>query len=187
MGVSPASVESPELGVERLSDGAEARLSDYEGRVVFLNFWATWCAPCVEEMPAMQVLQDALGDDGLAVVAVNVGESSEQVTRFVDMLGLRYDILLDHGMRVTARYNVRVMPTTLIIDRSRDYLLRDSAVIQPMQETIQTILPRSETVSPDFSAAATKSNPEIVNPQRPAISVSIFMFCISFPFACFWL
>lgn len=118
MGVTPASVDSPELGIERLVDGSEARLADYEGQVVFLNFWATWCAPCVEEMPAMQVLQDTLEGEGLAVVAVNVGESSEQVTRFVDMLGLQYEILLDRNMRVTASYNVRVMPTTLIIDRS---------------------------------------------------------------------
>lgn len=118
MGVTPGSLNAGELNLERLADGVQARLADYAGKVVFLNFWATWCPPCVEEMPSMQVLQDTFADSGLSVVAVNVGEERDHVASFVDMLELEYDILLDRDLRVTHEYNVRGLPTTLIIDRS---------------------------------------------------------------------
>jgi len=116
MGVTPGSGETAGFELESL-EGKTRTLSDYDGDVVFLNFWATWCAPCVEEMPAMQVLADELEDKGLSVVAVNVREDRVQVVEFVETLNLEYTVLLDKDGQATRDYNVRGYPTTIIIGR----------------------------------------------------------------------
>ena len=93
------------------------RLSDFAGQVVVLNFWATWCPPCVEEMPSLQLLQDSLGDDGLKVVAVSVDERYSDIPPFVAEHGLRFLVLHDLGKRVSRRYEVFQFPETWIIRR----------------------------------------------------------------------
>ncbi|TVQ41255.1 MAG: TlpA family protein disulfide reductase [Spirochaetaceae bacterium] len=92
-------------------------LADYRGQVVFLNFWATWCPPCIEEMPSMQRLADELRDHGLVVVAVNVQEDRSTVEPFVDDLELTFEILLDRRGRTGQSYGVRGLPTTVLLDR----------------------------------------------------------------------
>lgn len=101
----------PLLGGDSLS------LSDYHGQVVFLNFWATWCPPCREEMPSMQHLYDELRGDGLAMIAVNVFEDASTAQGFIDEMGFTYPVPLDRDGRVTMRYGVRAYPTTYLIDR----------------------------------------------------------------------
>ena len=93
------------------------RLSDFAGQVVVLNFWATWCPPCVEEMPSLQRLQDLLGDDGLKVVAVSVDERYSDIPSFVAEHDLRFLVLHDLGKRVSRRYEVFQFPETWIIRR----------------------------------------------------------------------
>ena len=93
------------------------RLSDFAGQVVVLNFWATWCPPCVEEMPSLQRLQDLLGEDGLKVVAVSVDERYSDIPPFVAEHGLRFLVLHDLGKRVSRRYEVFQFPETWIIRR----------------------------------------------------------------------
>ena len=93
------------------------RLADYAGQVVVLNFWATWCPPCVEEMPSLQHLQDLLGDEGLKVVAVSVDERYSDIPSFVAEHRLRFLILHDLGKRVSRRYEVFQFPETWIIRR----------------------------------------------------------------------
>ncbi|MFP4510733.1 MAG: TlpA family protein disulfide reductase [Spirochaetaceae bacterium] len=117
MGITPASSDAPEFSLASLSGDVETRLRDHRGQVVFLNFWATWCAPCVAEMPAMQRLYDRYRDDGLAMIAVNVREDRAQVGQFIDRLGVSYPVALDSDGSVTGLYNVRGFPTTVIIDR----------------------------------------------------------------------
>lgn len=121
MGVTPVSGPAPEIDLQSLSDGQE-NLDDLSGDLIFLNFWATWCAPCVAEMPAMQRLADEFSDDGLSVVAVNVREDHERVRQFVDRLELEYTILLDVEGQVTRDYNIRGYPTTVIIDRDGELI-----------------------------------------------------------------
>ena len=98
-------------------DGRTHRLVDFAGQVVVLNFWATWCPPCVEEMPSLQRLQDLLGDDGLEVVAVSVDERYSDIPPFVAEHGLRFLVLHDLGKRVSRRYEVFQFPETWIIRR----------------------------------------------------------------------
>jgi len=99
----PPASDAPAPPFELLDlDGRTHRLSDFAGQVVVLNFWATWCPPCVEEMPSLQRLQDLLGDDGREVVAVSVDERYSDIPPFVAEHGLRFLVLHDLGKRVSA-------------------------------------------------------------------------------------
>ncbi len=100
-------------------DGARVRLADFKGRVVLLNFWATWCAPCILEMPSLDRLQATLGDPGLAVLAVSIDRGGAKVIRpfaerlELEHLGLYHD---DKGALFRA-FGVTGLPTTFLIDR----------------------------------------------------------------------
>ena len=109
---------APEFAYPTL-DGDTLALSDLRGSVVLLNIWATWCTPCVREMPAMQRMYDELRDDGLRVVAVSVDAPGgvRDVRSFVDELGLTFDILLDPSGGIEHAYAVTGLPTTYLIDR----------------------------------------------------------------------
>jgi cytochrome c biogenesis protein CcmG, thiol:disulfide interchange protein DsbE len=108
-------------------DGRAASLADYEGYVILLNLWATWCPPCVEEMPALQRLHDRLVDEGFRVVAVSVdapvgafgpfGQPGGDVRAFVDDLGLDFPVLHDPSGEIQRRYRAPGLPSSYIIDR----------------------------------------------------------------------
>ncbi|MDR1784863.1 MAG: TlpA family protein disulfide reductase [Spirochaetaceae bacterium] len=98
-------------------DGAEKTLSAYKGRVVFLNFWATWCPPCREEMPSMETLYQRFREQGLEFIAVDIQESGDAVQAFITAKGLHFPVALDESGSVAARYGVSAIPTTYIIDR----------------------------------------------------------------------
>jgi thiol-disulfide isomerase/thioredoxin len=97
--------------------GRPFRLRDLRGRVVLLNFWATWCAPCREEMPALERLARELGPRGLTIVGVNVKESKHAVEAFAREHELSFPLLLDGDGRVSARYQVFALPVTFLVDR----------------------------------------------------------------------
>lgn len=103
-------------------NGDKESLSDYQGKVVFLNFWATWCGPCRLEMPSMQKLYDEFKDDGLEIVAVNLGERQKTVVKFLEKNELSFPVLLDETNMVAGIYGARSIPTTYIIDRNGNIL-----------------------------------------------------------------
>jgi len=92
-------------------------LGQLKGKVVFLNFWATWCPPCRDEMPSMESLYRRYKEDGLEILAVNIRESPEQVHAFMNDYGLTFPALLDINGRVSTAYGVQAIPTSFIIDR----------------------------------------------------------------------
>lgn len=96
-------------------EGKLHRLADYRGKVVLLNFWATWCAPCREEMPSMESLRDSLQDRPFAVLAVNVGEGERAARDFGEKMTLRFPILLDRDMTTTRAWSARVLPASYVI------------------------------------------------------------------------
>ncbi len=99
-------------------DGRSIRLSDYRGKVVFVNFWATWCPPCREEMPAMERLYRRYKDRGLVVLAVSVdAEGAAIVAPFVAAQQLSYPIGLDPKMAVAGTYGVRGLPSSFFVDQ----------------------------------------------------------------------
>jgi thiol-disulfide isomerase/thioredoxin len=105
---------TPPLALRDL-DGKEHKLADYKGKVVVLNFWATWCDPCREEMPAMQRLQDKLAGK-LVILAVDYGEGPPRISDFLKKVPVKFTVLLDRDTSAATAWKVKVLPTTLVID-----------------------------------------------------------------------
>lgn len=104
---------APDFTLPR-ANGSPLRLSDLRGRAVFLNFWATWCTFCIEEMPAMQRIADQYGDD-LVVLGVNAGNSVQDGSGFAARVGAKYELVYDTSQEVVRGYRVRAMPTSYFI------------------------------------------------------------------------
>ena len=99
-------------------NGNTVRISDYRGKVVFLNFWATWCAACVVEMPSMEKLHLILKDKNFVMVAINMQESDARVKAFIEKLKLSFTTLLDMNGEVAGGFAVNALPTTYILDKA---------------------------------------------------------------------
>jgi peroxiredoxin len=98
-------------------DGKQVRLGDHRGKVVFLNFWATWCAPCREEMPAMESLYRRYRDKGFVVIAISVDSDIVAVPPFIKQNQLTFPIGHDPRMALADRYGMRAVPSSVLIDR----------------------------------------------------------------------
>ncbi|MBU0502579.1 MAG: TlpA disulfide reductase family protein [bacterium] len=96
--------------------GNSHTLSDYKGKFVFLNFWATWCPPCRQEMPSMQELYKNWDSNKYVMLAVNVGESRGEVAAFAGKYGYTFPILLDKNRSAARQYGVSGFPTTFFIN-----------------------------------------------------------------------
>ena len=105
---------APDFELKSLT-GEKKHLADYQGKVVVLNFWATWCGPCKDEMPFFQEIYERYGSE-IAVLAVNNQETVDKVSPFVEELGLTYEILMDNDGSVATQYQVIGFPTTYFID-----------------------------------------------------------------------
>jgi thiol-disulfide isomerase/thioredoxin len=108
-------------------DGSPLQLQQYLGRPLLLNVWASWCAPCVAEMPALAALRQARGPHGsgqLEVIALNAGQSINQVEQFLLERPLQLPIVLDPGKNALARWQVRLLPTTLLFDAAGELVGR---------------------------------------------------------------
>jgi peroxiredoxin len=97
-------------------DGKTYRLSDYRGKVVVLNFWATWCPPCRYEMPSMERAHNKLKKEPIVLLAINVGETEEVVFEFTGRYPVTFPLLLDLDGKVIRQYPVIGLPTTFVID-----------------------------------------------------------------------
>lgn len=115
-GVPQEGSPAPDFTLTTL-DGQQLQLRDLRGRVVLLNFWATWCGPCREEMPLFEQAQQQYGAENLVIVAVNVQESQSVVRPFVERLALTYPIAMDTRGAIARRYRVRSYPTTYFVGR----------------------------------------------------------------------
>ena len=109
-------VAAPEFSLSDLA-GKKVQLKALRGTLVFLNFFATWCGPCREEMPGMERLFRTHQDKGLVVLAVNMEENAKTVRPFVQQLKLSFPIVLDTEGAVTRDYGVRALPVSFLIGR----------------------------------------------------------------------
>ncbi len=109
---------APEFSLELLSDASQSTLTEYRGKVVLLNFWATWCSPCREEMPAMQQLWERYRAEGFEILAV-AGDrrGRKNVAPFIAEHGFEYPVLLDPDGEVRNRYEVVGLPMSYLIGR----------------------------------------------------------------------
>ena len=98
--------------------GTTRTLADYRGKVVLVNFWASWCPPCIQEMPGLQRLQDRLASQPFEILPVNVGEQKYRVWKFVKLIDFTLPVLLDTRSKTLADWNASVLPTSFLLDRA---------------------------------------------------------------------
>ena len=105
----------PPLSLSDL-DGKKHNLSDYRGKVVVINFWATWCGPCAKEMPAFETLAERLSGERFALLTVNFGEKADRIKPFLKKIGVDVPVLLDPDMGTSKAWAKSGLPTTYVID-----------------------------------------------------------------------
>ena len=108
---------APELKAQDLA-GVTKTLADYRGKVVLLNFWASWCPPCLREMPSMERLRVKMAGRPLTIVALNSAENPKEVNAYLSKMKLGFPILLDPDGSNTQRWKVFALPTTFLLDAS---------------------------------------------------------------------
>lgn len=114
-------IKPPDFTLPTL-DGKDVSLSDYRGKIVFLNFWATWCPPCKRETPSMEQLYQKFKDQDFVMLAVDLKENKETVEKFMTANKLTFPVLLDTKGRVGNAYVVIKIPTTYLIGRKGEVL-----------------------------------------------------------------
>ncbi|MGC8874897.1 MAG: TlpA family protein disulfide reductase [Chloroflexia bacterium] len=134
---------APDLALEDLN-GQTVRLSDYRGRPVLVHFWASWCAPCREELPELQKVFSAQGPDGLMILAVNTTFQDRivDVERMRTDLGLTFPILLDRDGKAAAAYRASAWPTSVFVDRQgRVHLVQIGPMSRRFVESVLREIP----------------------------------------------
>ncbi len=129
--------EALNFELEKL-DGGTISLESLRGKVVLVNFWATWCGPCRVEMPMLERVYREYGDKGLEVIAVSVGESREEVEPYIEENGYSFPILLDSDSAVGNAYRTTNIPTSFIIDRN-GIIVHHFVGVRPEQVLIQAL------------------------------------------------
>jgi len=127
--VHPAQAQQPGKGLTALPerpqapdfdlldiDGNSHRLSSYRGKVLIINFWATWCPPCRAEMPSMQRAWEVLQKEGIMMLAINVGEDEDTISQFTANYPVEFPLLMDRDSSVVTKWPVRGLPTTFVVD-----------------------------------------------------------------------
>ena len=110
------STPAPDFSLHAMS-GPNMRLQDQRGRVVMVNFWATWCAPCRQEMPQLNRLYQKYRSSGFVLLGVNVDDDPSKAAEVATKLGVTFPVLLDADKRVSKLYDLNTMPSTVVIDR----------------------------------------------------------------------
>ena len=99
------------------STGENLRLSEFRGDVVMINFWATWCGPCRQEMPLLDELHNRYERVGFNLLGVNIDDDSRRAMQMIDELGVDFPVLFDDRKEVSEMYDVETMPVTVLVDR----------------------------------------------------------------------
>ena len=110
------SAAAPDFTLRTL-DGQKLRLGEQRGQVVLVNFWATWCGPCRQEMPHLNKLYEKYKSSGFVLLGVNVDDDTAQAAGVASKLGVKFPVLPDSDKRVSRQYDVSAMPSTVLIDR----------------------------------------------------------------------
>ena len=111
-----AGQEAPDFALKSAS-GSNLRLSEYRGKVVMINFWATWCGPCRQEMPLLDDLFARYERVGFSLLGVNIDDDSSRAMEMAKELGVSFPVLFDERKEVSKLYQVEAMPVTVLVDR----------------------------------------------------------------------
>lgn len=101
----------------RTMDGTAISTDDYEGKILVVDFWATWCPPCREGIPALIAIQDEFADQGVQVIGVSGDTSAQVVSDYYHEVGMNFPTVFEGANEASAQYNVHAFPTTLVVDR----------------------------------------------------------------------
>ena len=110
--------QAPACSAQALDGGRSVSVADYRGKVVYLDFWASWCAPCRESFPFMNDLQRELAGKGLQIVAVSVDKTADEANRFLARYPASFTVVLDAAAACPPAYGLEGMPSSFIIDRA---------------------------------------------------------------------
>ncbi|MDO8716055.1 MAG: redoxin family protein [Dehalococcoidales bacterium] len=147
---TPVAVEGVNVGNRAIDfqlqslDGKTVKLSDFRGKPVLLNFWATWCGPCRSEMPYLQQISDNSTATGLVMLAVDAGENATVVQKFMTELNLTIPVLLDTDKTVSKSYSITAIPSTFLIDKNgviQKKILGAFPDKQAIENSLKTIIP----------------------------------------------
>lgn len=118
--ISPTFAKEPAPGftLPTFPDDAKISLQDFKGRVVYLDFWATWCPPCLKSFPWMDEMHERYKDDGLTIIAVSVDKKRELIEQFIKKTEPSFIIAHDPYGKIAKSYNLRGMPSSYLIDRN---------------------------------------------------------------------
>jgi thiol-disulfide isomerase/thioredoxin len=121
LSMSMASAASPESAPDftlKSASGANLKLSEFRGEVVLVNFWASWCGPCRQEMPLLSELHEQYRDLGFTVLGVNVEEDTRTARKLLEDAPVSFPVLFDSDSVVSREYDVVAMPSTILVDRN---------------------------------------------------------------------
>lgn len=124
-------------------DGNKVSLSDFRGQYVYLNFWASWCSPCKSEMPDIEKMHKEFKEEGLVVLAVDMGEGRAAVEEFIGSNGYTFRVLLDPDQSAAEKYGVTAIPASYFIDR--DGNIAEKRVGALSEEQMRTIIQQMMT------------------------------------------
>jgi cytochrome c biogenesis protein CcmG/thiol:disulfide interchange protein DsbE len=113
---------APEFSL-RDTEGNQVRLSDFRGKVVLINFWASWCSPCLAELPALQRLQAQLKAKDFVVLGIGVDDTEEALAQYKKVYGLTYPTVIDTTSEVKRRYKVSGVPESFFVDRQGGFIM----------------------------------------------------------------
>lgn len=144
--------DAPAIGLEDL-DGKIHTLEEYRGKVLIVNFWATWCPPCREEMPSMERAWNKVKDKNVVMLAIDVGEDIDTVDSFINDYPVTFPILLDTDSKVARKWPVIGLPSTFIVDTEGRMVYRaiggrewdEDEIIAPILELAEKAAPTVTT------------------------------------------
>ena len=108
---------APAFTLPLLQEGADLSLADFKGKLVYLDFWASWCKPCLTSFPKLEALQNKYKGQGLEIIAINLDQKNHKALEFIAKNPVSYTLLYDESTSVAQAYNVQAMPSSYFIDR----------------------------------------------------------------------
>jgi len=129
---------APDFTLKTL-DGRKVTLSELRGKVVLLNFWASWCPPCRGEMPLFEKIYERYKNRGFEILAVSTDSSADPVKKFVKEFGITFPVLLDDG-KVSGLYSIQGLPTSFLIDREGRIVKVRLGKYREIEEDLKKIL-----------------------------------------------
>lgn len=139
-----ATEPAPDFTLPTFPDNIEINLKDFKGRVVYLDFWATWCPPCRKSFPWMDEIHERYKDEGLSIIAVTLDKKREQIEQFIKKTEPAFIVAHDPTGKVAKAYQLRAMPTTYLIDRNGQLVMTHmgfrSTDKEKLEATIQSLL-----------------------------------------------